>query len=138
MKFKWYTWIFLAIVVVLIYPKPCGTVIPSTVLEYSCLGFETPLIGLLQNPDIREQWCSGICTSKNIDPEKYTRKIVNNDSSQDTMAGSPLGGITGTIGSVIPAMLLIGGIIGVVVFINTMQKKSKTTSNITVIRGPGQ
>ena len=48
MKIKFYIWILLFIFIILIFPKSCGPIIPSKVLKYTCVGIETPLIGLIQ------------------------------------------------------------------------------------------
>jgi hypothetical protein len=129
MKIKWYFWILFFILVVLVFPKPCGTKTISPVLDYTCIGFETPFISLIQKTEVREDWCSGICISKSKNP------YIKPDYNAETAPG-PLAGIIDIFIKVLPALFLILGIVVIVSFIDSIQKKGGT--KITVVKGPGQ
>lgn len=125
LKNNWLLWLVLVIVVVIIFPKPCGTKIPSQVLDYTCIGFETPLMSLLQKSDNSIDWCSGVCqsVSKNL-------SISSANNSQNVPG--PISGITSSFEKIILPLGIIVIAILIVSWIVSIIKKQKT--EIRVIR----
>lgn len=132
MKITWILWGLFIVLLILIFPKPCGSKVPSKVLIYECVGFETPLIGYLQKQEYREDWCSGICTSKKISSEKNNSESAAD--KQELIGGGPIGGISENIVKVVPVLLLMMGIIFVANFIKDIQAKAKSGGSMTIIR----
>jgi hypothetical protein len=131
MKINWILWIILIVLVMIIFPKPCGTKIPSKILRYNCLGFESPIISQFQKPEYREDWCSGICISKEINPDNYLNNISN-----DYEEIPPIAGVSSNLVRVVPLLIAILGVILFISFINSIKRDGG--GKITVIKGPGQ
>ena len=133
-KIDWAIYIVLIILLIVSFPKACGSKIPSNSVSYNCAGFKTPLLSYLNMANNSVEWCSGICVSKSIiKPSNKT----NSTTSDDSGAPVQISGMTNSFGKAIPSLALVFGIVALLRWISNMQKDKKKGAYIRVYKTPG-
>lgn len=130
-KVKWWIWALLGVFLIIVFPKPCGPIIPSIVLDYKCFGIDASFISDMQNDVAKEDWCSGICTSKS----KTKFKKIEIDKSE--FSAGPMSGISDIFIDSLPALFLIIAMIVIIGFISQIQNQA-SKNKVTIIKGPRQ
>lgn len=114
--------IILIVLVIVIFPKDCGTIPSSRLTKYTCYGIEASFLSKMQKSENKTIWCSGICVSKSIKKEE-----PENPSEKNKAEGMP-DFLSGFIDSITSLALPLGIIILVIIlvyFIAFIQQRFK-------------
>jgi hypothetical protein len=115
---SWIFWGALILILIFIFPKSCGTIIPSENIYYKCAGIKTTF-SVFHKLNNSMQFCSGLCFSKS-----KQKSIVNaNDSNSNSGAPSTLSGMINPLRKSLLPLIAIIILIAVIGWITSMRKK---------------
>jgi len=132
---SWIIWIPLLLIVLLIFPKPCGTKLGSETIEYKCIGIKS-ILNQKNNTENPNRLCYGACFSERLQKENKTSNLSNNitidtnESSNQIISDKEIKGLARGVLAILPVIIIISIIIALLSWLMSKKKES----NIIVIK----